>query len=94
MSKYTFAEFTAALEGDDFNVIEPNLLEWATKFIESMGKAGSLVHHGDCTHHAISCLLCAYERMLSEYHTYYFSPKLYDQDSSLITKEEDENTTS
>ncbi len=29
MNKYTFVEFIAAQEGNDFNVIEPGNLAWA-----------------------------------------------------------------
>jgi hypothetical protein len=73
MSKYTFEEFIAAEEGDDFNVIEPNNLKWAKGFVKSMGDSGNLIHFGDCTKQAISCPLCVYELYLSEYHQYYFS---------------------
>ena len=72
MNKYTFVEFIAALEGDDFNVIEPINLKWAKGFVESMGNISDLIHHGDCTKQNISCELCVYEVYLKEYREYYF----------------------
>ncbi len=70
--KYTFVEFIAAQESDDFDNIDPKWLEWAKKFVSGMGDMGDLVHNGDCTKQAISCLLCVYEQMLSSYHDYFF----------------------
>jgi putative lipase involved disintegration of autophagic bodies len=72
MSKYTFVEFIAALEGDDFNVIEPSNLKWAKDSVESMGNISDLIHLGDCTKQNISCPLCVYEIYLKEYREYYF----------------------
>ena len=72
-SKYTFVEFIAALEGDDFNVIESSNLTWAKGFVESMGNVSDLIHEGDCTKQNISCPLCVYEIYLKEYREYYFN---------------------
>ena len=73
MSKYTFEQFIAAQEGDDFNNIELSNLEWAIGFVESMGKSGKWIHDGDCTKQNVSCPLCLYELYLKEYREYYFS---------------------
>ena len=73
MSKYTFMEFIAAQEGDDFNVIEQDNLDWAKGFVESMGRSGKWIHEGDCTKQNVSCPLCVYELYLKEYREYYFS---------------------
>jgi hypothetical protein len=73
MSKYTFEQFIAAQEGDDFNNIELSNLEWAIGFVESMGKSGKWIHEGDCTKQNVSCPLCVYELYLKEYREYYFS---------------------
>jgi hypothetical protein len=73
ISKYTFVEFIAAQEGDDFNVIEPHNLTWAKSFVKGMDDIGNLVHHGDCTKQNISCPLCIYELYLKEYREYYFN---------------------
>ncbi len=72
MGKYTFVEFIAAQEGDDFNVIEPENLTWATGFVESMGQSTNWIHEGDCTKQNHSCPLCVYELYLKEYREYYF----------------------
>ncbi len=72
MGKYTFVEFIAAQEGDDFNVIEPDNLTWATGFVESMGQSANWIHEGDCTKQNHSCPLCVYELYLKEYREYYF----------------------
>ncbi len=72
MSKYTFVEFIAAQEGDDFNVIEPSNLTWAENFVKYMGDVGNLFHIGDCTKQNHTCTLCVYELYLKEYREYYF----------------------
>jgi putative lipase involved disintegration of autophagic bodies len=72
MAKYTFVEFIAAQEGDDFNVIEPGNLAWATGFVGSMGRSANWIHEGDCTKQNVSCSLCVYEIYLREYREYYF----------------------
>lgn len=71
--RYTFEEFIAAKEGEDFNVIEPANLEWAKKICKEMGNVGSLVHEGDCTSLPITCLLCTYEEWLNDYRRYYLN---------------------
>jgi hypothetical protein len=80
MSKYTFIEFIAAQEGDDFNVIEPSNLTWAESFVKSMGDISNLIHEGDCTKQNISCTLCVYELYLKEYREYYFQPESIELD--------------
>jgi hypothetical protein len=72
MSKYTFVEFIAAQEGDDFNVIEGDNLEWAISFVISMGESSNLIHEGDCTKQNHTCTLCLYELYLKEYREYFF----------------------
>jgi hypothetical protein len=73
MSKYTFSEFIAAQEGDDFNVIEHSNLTWANSFVGGMSEIGNFTHRGDCTKENVSCALCVYEIYLTEYREYYFS---------------------
>jgi hypothetical protein len=89
MSKYTFEQFIAAQEGDDFNNIELSNLEWAIGFVESMGRSGKWIHEGDCTKQNISCPLCLYELYLKEYREYYFStePQELDEYSKSILME-------
>lgn len=80
MSKYTFVEFIAAQEGDDFNVIEPSNLTWAESFVKYMGDVGNLFHIGDCTKQNHTCTLCVYELYLKEYREYYFQPESIELD--------------
>ena len=89
MNKYTFEQFIAAQEGDDFNNIELSNLEWAIGFVESMGRSGKWIHEGDCTKQNISCPLCLYELYLKEYREYYFStePQELDEYSKSILME-------
>lgn len=75
--KYTFAEFVAADESDDFDRIEPENLKWANRFVKLMGESGNEVHFGDCTKHSQSCMLCVHQRLLEEYHLYYFDEENY-----------------
>jgi hypothetical protein len=72
MSKYTFIEFIAAQEGDDFNVIEGDNLAWARSFVKGMGDLPNWRHEGDCTKENYTCTLCVYELYLKEYREYYF----------------------
>jgi hypothetical protein len=75
MSKYTFIEFIAAQEGDDFNVIEGDNLAWARSFVKGMGDLPNWRHEGDCTKENYTCTLCVYELYLKEYREYYFQPE-------------------
>ena len=87
MSKYTFVEFIAAQEGNDFNVIERDNLIWAKSFVEYMGDVGNLQHIGDCTKQNHTCTLCVYELYLKEYREYFFYPEsdeLDDYSKSLL----------
>jgi hypothetical protein len=72
MDKYTFIEFIAAQEGDDFNVIEGDNLAWARSWIKGMGDLPNWRHEGDCTKENYTCTLCVYELYLKEYREYYF----------------------
>jgi hypothetical protein len=72
MSKYTFIEFIAAQEGDNFNVIEGDNLAWARSFVKGMGDLPNWEHEGDCTKENYTCTLCVYEQYLKEYREYYF----------------------
>ena len=74
MEYYTFTEYLAACEGEDFNIIEPDWLKWAENFvahITEMLQEG--IHQGDCTKHCHTCNLCCIERMLEEYRNYRFN---------------------
>jgi hypothetical protein len=75
MSKYTFIEFIAAQEGDNFNVIEGDNLAWARSFVKGMGDLPNWEHEGDCTKENYTCTLCVYELYLKEYREYYFYPE-------------------
>jgi len=72
MRKYTFIEFIAAQEGDDFNVIEDHNLGWARSFVKGMGDLPNPKHEGDCTKENYTCTLCVYELYLKEYREYFF----------------------
>jgi hypothetical protein len=80
MSKYTFIEFIAAQEGDNFNVIERENLEWAKSFVKGMGESSNSIHEGDCTKQNHTCALCVYELYLKEYREYYFQPEYKELD--------------
>ena len=72
MKKYTFVEFVAALEGEDFDVLEDSWLEWSKKFIEVLPKSHLSFgrHQGDCTRESVVCELCLYEYYLREFKVY------------------------
>lgn len=74
---YTFKQFVAALESDNFNEIEPKALEWA-KWVESVNLSGE--HDGDCMNRAMSCLLCAVQYYLKEYEKYTFKSEEFEKE--------------
>lgn len=73
---YTFKEFVAALESENFNEIEPDSLEWA-KWVESVNLNGK--HDGDCIKVSSSCLLCTVTNYLQDYDTYIFFPEFFER---------------
>lgn len=71
VTKYTFAEFIAAIEGEDFYRIDPDNLAWAKRFVEAMPRVLTEEYHGgDCTKFPGPCPFCVYETLLSEYYEY------------------------
>jgi hypothetical protein len=76
MCKYNFIEFIAALEGDDFNVINPDNLLWAEDFIQAYdGKWSTLRHNGDCIGWSQPCTICTIEQYFEEYREYCLNEK-------------------
>lgn len=72
--KYTFVEFIAALESDDFDNPSAECLQWAESLINDIPKIFKKEYHfGDCTKAPISCNLCIFETLLSDYRKYYFN---------------------
>jgi hypothetical protein len=86
MSKYTFIEFIAAQEGNDFNVIEGDNLAWARSFVKGMGDLPNWEHEGDCTKQNHTCTLCVYELYLKEYREYYFDRTFNEQKMDFIKR--------
>ncbi len=74
MSKYTLVEFIAANESNDFNTIDPGMIDFAKQMLEGFNHyaLNIRVHAGDCTKQPISCMLCTYEQILSDYREYFF----------------------
>jgi hypothetical protein len=69
--KYTFTKFIAALEGDDFNILETEWLDWATIYVSKMPELlNQGIHGGDCTSESHPCRLCVLETQLAEYRRY------------------------
>ena len=71
--KYTFIEFIAACESDDFDNIDVTWIPWANQFVSHLNSEYGCIHYGDCTKHAISCYLCNIESLLKNYKEYYFN---------------------
>jgi hypothetical protein len=70
--KYTFIQFVAALESDNFDEIDETWIPWATEFVSHLNSTARNVHHGDCTKQPVSCYLCVIEGLLKDYREYYF----------------------
>lgn len=70
--KYTLLEFIAANESKNFNMIDEGMLDFAKQMIEGFHKHAidPGIHGGDCTKMPAPCLLCSYERILSDYREY------------------------
>lgn len=69
--KYNLIQFLAAFEGEYFDIIEPDNLEWAENSITTLLK--NPVHQGDCTEESQPCMLCMIEDTLRQYHDYRFN---------------------
>ena len=75
--KYTFVEYIAAVEGEDFNTIEPSWLVWANDLADSIPETlKKEIHEGDCTKQSHTCNLCLIETLLNEYYRYYFKDRV------------------
>jgi hypothetical protein len=72
MKKYNFTEFVAALEGENFDEIEPINLQWATETFGTISLKDQ-VHGGDCTKMPGTCYLCHLEDYLTQFHQYTFN---------------------
>lgn len=76
MKKYTFIEYLAACEGDDFNNLESSWIQWATDLVDDIPKIlKEEKHDGDCTKQSHTCNFCLIETLLNEYYRYYFDKK-------------------
>jgi hypothetical protein len=72
--KYTFHQYIAAIEGDDFDNITEDNLKWADQFIDAFPKIMKTeLHYGDCTNVPCTCTICIYRTLLLEYEEYYFN---------------------
>jgi hypothetical protein len=71
--KYTFIEFIAACESDDFENINNRWVDWAKEFTSHLNSDINNIHYGECTNHTVSCYLCTIETLLKDYKEYYFN---------------------
>jgi len=71
--KYTFIEFIAACESDNFDNIDESWIHWAKQFVSHLNSDTANIHLGDCTKMPISCYLCNIENLLKNYREYYFN---------------------
>lgn len=84
MKKYSFVEYLAAMEGENFDVLEPKYLTWAKDFVTYlMGVLHTEFHHGDCTKAACSCPFCSLEGNLEDYKEYYFNTEQWRKERGL-----------
>ena len=68
--KYSFINFIAARESNDFDNIEPKWLDWAKRFVTQF--AENMSHDGDCFAQPCTCDVCLLEMYLQEYREYIF----------------------
>jgi hypothetical protein len=77
--KYTFIQFVAANESDDFDSIDETWIPWAKEFVSHLNSDVVNIHHGDCTNQPVSCYLCTIENLLKNYKEYYFNEEEWRQ---------------
>ena len=73
MKKYTFIEYLAACESEDFDKLDESWIPWATDFVDDIPRTlKEEKHEGDCTKQSHTCSLCLIETVLNDYYRYYF----------------------
>lgn len=72
MAKYTFVEFLAAYESDNFDKVDESTLSWAKNFLKSYENVWGEIHEGDCTNQTHTCSLCLLQTCLEDYKQYTF----------------------
>lgn len=77
-TKYSFVEFIAALECDDFDKLEDTWVEWAKEFVSHITTIDC--HDGDCVKLPISCYPCTIESLLEDYRLYYLNEDKFRED--------------
>lgn len=82
--KYTFIEFIAACESDNFDKIEESAMAWAKNFLENQD--WNVVHEGDCTQQAYSCVLCVLQQLLEDYKEYTFDEAKWRKSNDILPK--------
>lgn len=85
--KYTFIEFLAAYEGDDFDVIDPMWLDHYKKSVNAYSEMLEKESHGgDCTKEPYTCGLCLIEHQLKDYREYVFNEEKWRNDNGIENK--------
>lgn len=79
--KYLFVEFLAAMEGDDFDVLEKSWLDHYQRFVDRIPEMLQTVHYGDCTRSCQTCDICLLEGFLKDYREYYFNEDKWRKDN-------------
>lgn len=83
MAKYTFIEFLAAYESDNFDTIEESAMTWAKRFLKSYENVWGEIHGGDCTKQAHACGLCCLQSFLEDYKQYTFNEAKWREDNGV-----------
>jgi len=84
VGKYSFTQFLAATESDDFDNIDVTWEVWACHYVmRSMNSVAFEFHEGDCTKQAHTCPLCNFQYMLEDYKEYYFNEEKWRKDNGV-----------
>ena len=76
--KYTFVQFIAACEDDNFDNPSIDNIKWAEQFIDAFPQIMKTeLHFGDCTKAPVTCNLCIYRTLLLDYEKYYFNEEAW-----------------
>jgi hypothetical protein len=80
--KYTFYEFVAAIEAEDFDNPSSDDFKWSEQFVNSFSEIMKTDYHfGDCTNAPCTCTICIYKTLLMDYEEYYFNEEKWREEN-------------
>jgi len=69
-NKYSFVDFIAACESNNFDEVEETNRTWVKSFLKSYENVWNEEHSGDCTNQPHTCSFCLITEWLIDYKGY------------------------